>query len=1561
MTEQPRTFADSVVAYAQAGWPCILPVPAHDKHPPPVGFTGAEGRDTDALQLVEWAGTHAAHAISLRMPDGVIGIDVDQYVKKGTQKRGAETLASCVERWGPLPATWSSTARGGDQGPGESRIMLFRVPPRRYVTKLTGTAADGTATADVEIIQRHHRYAVVWPSPHQDAGQPYRWYGPDGRPAEAPPKPEELAELPAAWVEGLAEGASAAAAASADHASGQALLDHLLEDHRTECAEITSARLVALDEMGKADPGSRHDTMTGRVHQLVQLAAGGHTGFGGVALALRALWEQLTAGEDRGEEFDRMLLTSARKAVTVVGTVQVPRDPCLMTAGFPVPGPAPEDDRPEDPENPHPPLEGVEPGRWYSVREAIGIHAFDPRAGLDQSLAEAVLERMYPALRYAYDSGSWLIRVPERWEERRDLGSWAVAQLAPLMPVGDPTAEKGTEQHTRAANRTRLMSTPGAKAVAGKIDALVKGGTHPASVRLGSLDSDPALLWAGGMAYALRDSLEGPAFAQVDPSTPHLHSAGVTPENRPTPLWDAFLHAVWPEEDVRRWALRVLSVALTGYADRALPILLGETGRGKTQVVHLLMSVLGSYAHAANPKLLNSGSHEHDTIVYALRGRRLSFIDEAPSDRKAGQERLKQLTGGGELTARQMNRDPITFQPTHTLVLTANDEPVLTDPAVRSRARLIPCEGDPEEVRQARAAIGHVSGAAWRQEAPGVLAAMMSEAAAWLADTSTALQSAAPEGIRYSAEIIAAEQDPITRWLDDETEPYEAGTPSRELYQAFVASCRQANINRDVTPSETKWGRELTRRGYPSVHRERGKVRPLRIRQHGGFWPTGDRPADGLEQNADGFLTGTESNPSGAFPQVNQSASVDPDGSDGLKSPLTRDARAHTRGEANPENAETGQDPSGDVSEQDGLFEAPEPPPRPAKAKREQTETARQKRAEMAAERRAAAVAEAAGEHHDLPATVTAHGAIASCSTEEAAALLRGTRELTIDVEHTGYPVGHRHYALRTVQLGHHAFAIVLDPGDPGQADLIRSTIAAAEILHAHSAAADLVPLEVAGLLEHGYEEAWSRMHDTVNLAKLADPTSTGSDPSLKKLARAVLRDRAISPDAEDAKDALFKAGKWLKQTKVTTPLEKSGWAQVDHRCATMIRYDASDVIDAAALAKLLPQPEPAVLERERLAEQMTARVALHGLALDGDQVVRLRGEQQTALADASERLSAFGVENPGSDQQVAAAVEGLGLALPRTKTGRPSVASGVLEPHAGAAGPLGDLARARLDYQTAENRLGLFLEGYHLAVEHGDGRVRPTVYTLEAKSGRMSCVRPNLQQVPREGGYRACIVADPGMAIISADLSSVELRVAAALSGDRELAAIQADPERDLHREVAQIVWGPQATKEHRYQAKRKVFGRIYGSGINGLMTAVPPVSEPIARAIVDALTAVTPTLTDWSRQVADGIEAGRTQFRTYSGRIVHMPVDRPYAGPNYCIQGTARELLVDALERWSRTRWGDCVLLPVHDELVAVVPEDEAEEATQTLVECMTAELLGVPIIAEADEPSRYWRDSA
>ena len=1624
----PRTFAENVVAYAQAGWPCILPVPVTEKYPPPVGFTGADGRDTDPLQLVTWAGSHPAYSIALRMPATVIGIDVDSYVKAGKQKHGAETLAHYLEAWGPLPPTWISTARGDDTGPGPSGIRFYRVPAQRFATKLA-TAETG----DVEIIQRHHRYAVVAPSPNPETGTLYRWYGPDGSPAAEPPKPEDLPELPAAWVEGLTAGATQAGPAAAGVAVGQALLDQLLDDWRPECADITSARLQALDELDRADAGSRHDTMTARVHHLIQLSAKGHTGVAAALLELRDLWAKLTAGEDRADELDRMLLTSARKAVTVVGQHQVPRDPCLLVAGgFPLPPPA--EPGPVDEDGNEVDLRVFEPPRWLGPREVIGTHAFDPAAGLDQTLAEAVLERTYPALRYAYDANGWLLRAPDRWELHKRLSPWAVATLATLMPLGDPTADKDSDAYARAQRRARLMSSGGARGVAGKMDDLVSGGMHPAAVALSDLDADPEVLWAGGMPYDLRASREAPTPAQCDPAAPHLHSAGIVPERRPTPLWDAFLAAVWPDPAVRAWAMRVLSIAATGYSDRALPILLGETGRGKTQVVHLVMSVLGSYAHAANPKLLGVAAREHDTIVFALKGRRLSFIDEAPSEAKAGQERLKQLTGGGELEARQMNQDPITFRPTHTLVLTANDEPLLTDPAVRARVRLLPCEGDPEQVRAARAALGHVSGPVWRREAPGVLAQLMSEAAAWLADPSTASVAAAPEGIRYLAEHLGAEQDPTTVWVSEETEPDDVGTPSRELYQAFTASCLRNNLRRDQIPSETKWGRQLTRLGFPSVHTEHGKRRQLVVRSGGGghvpsapesparrvgepavVWPSELEPVGSAgfltgSADPDGLLTGSNPNPSAAKPQVNPNESVTADGLTGSGGVFTYAHTHDARGDgecteaSNPSASPSPATPktAPDLGEQapDGLagepvndaldlgLDGPEtakpqvsPRKSVTKARKPRTAEATQRAAEKREAARLEAIAAAAGTSLPLPVVVTRDLEVRPATVVEAGRLLATITEpaagfdaaplpteLTVDVEHTGYPLGHRHYALRTVQLGCETFALVLDPHDPAQADVIRWHLGAAEVLHAHSASADLIPLADAGLLGPdpvaGLEDAWDRMVDTIVLAKLDDPASTGNDPGLKQLSGAMLRDYGLSKPADEARAALFKAGRWLTETKVTTPLERSGWAQVDHTCETQLRYAAADVLDDAALATRLPRPAPAILDRERLAQRMTARVAYDGLRIDGDHVEELleaHTGKREQFADLVRALagSLVPIENPGSNQQVGRALEHLGAVLPRTDTGKPSVAEAVLTPLARQQGPAADLARTVLRYRHHDTAIGTFLEPYQHLVRHGDGRARPTVYTLGADTGRMSCVRPNLQQVPREGGFRACITADPGYRLISVDFAGVELRVAAALSGDRNLLEILSDPNRDLHWEITRIAFGPNATKADRYAIKRGVFGRIYGGGV-GAVAAGVGVSEAVAQQVIDAMDQLTPQLSEWSRLVREGVKAGRTTFPTYAGRVVHLDAAFPHKAPNYCIQGTARELLVDALVRWNQTRWGRAVLLPVHDEVVAHVPEDEALEATAVLAECMTTELHGVPIIAEASEPAFAWQDS-
>lgn len=1634
-------FAEAITQYFQAGWPAIIPVPVETKFPPPVGYTGESGSDTSAEILVEWAtGGFAEYSVALRLPDGIIGIDVDHYASGQKQKVGADTLADCIEKWGPLPATWHSTARGTDTEAGPSRIMFFQVPPGRYRNSLT----------DIDIIQRHHRYAVVAPSPHLAAGAPYRWYRPDGGaagPGEVP-RPEDLPWLPATWEEGLREGASGVGVAAAGISAGWQMLSALLAESGDPCGELHSAAQHAASQVAKAESGSRHDVMAARVHQLVHMGAAGHAGVGQVLTALRQQWDGLTAGENRADEFENMLLTSARKSVTTSGALPVLADPCMAFGGYESYAPAGwtavgstaegvqfgEYDQVNEVVDAAPSFEEVNGlGEVYDLRQhvkdGIGHGPFDPNEDTDQALADAVLARCVSVARYTSGkTGSWLIRGPLLWMPTEDLSKRLVAEVADLMPWGDATpVDKSagpTHEQRQYKRRIRFLTNGPSSAIAAKIRDRVAGGQHPLTVELELLDSNPEILWAGGWAWDLRASAERPVLARVSRNVPHMHSCAVAPELVATPAWDRFVATVWPDPEIRAWALRVLSVSLAGYPDAVLPVLHGPERSGKTSLVSLLIELLGTYGIAADPRLLSGADNAHASIVFALKGARLAFIDEGPRRGHLASERLKQLTGGGKLTGNEMRMSPITFAPTHTLVMTTNDDPPITDPALRARMRVIPCEADKALVRAARQAI---SPAVWTQEAPGVLAAMMRETAAWLADRNSASSGAGPLVLRTAEDEMEAGQNPIVEWVEFCTVPAQPGTQARALYRAFAAWFEgQPVYRRQQPPSETAFGRKLTDLGYPVLEgqgpRKKLRYRPLSVMGGGPggvLWdPTpitlqASTPAAGSptptvtwektptasekgrsstvfsssSDSADSKYTDTTTHNTSLLHMSKNSTTTDATGilgqtcgEPGVSAPINGlspavmpaggaplgNPRTTGGGPTAPDKSDI---PDTDVATVDlpaGVSAGQPTSKKPARVSKlsdaEKAARAAERRAAKLVEREAArllAVALAGGEMLALPVVVDREGHTLPCTVEQAAlvvqAALSRSGALTVDVETSGYPVGHEHYELRTVQLGDSVAAVVLHPVE--HAEPIRRLLAQAPRLHAHSATADLVPLAHAGLVE--IESAWARMHDTVIPAKLADPQSTGSDPGLKQLAGVVLGAESVAPAAEAGRKALFAAGKWLTDTKIETPPERSGWAQVASECAVMARYAASDVLDTAELARRLPQPAPAVYERERTAQRLTARVTDVGIRLDGAHIAVKTAEHTAARAEAGGRAQAFGIANPGSDQQVAQTAAQLGAVLPLTKTGRPSVAAGVLEPYRTAQGQLGEFVGAVLDYRHAETVLGLFLEPYRLLVERGDGRARPTIYTLGTDTGRMSAVRPNIQQLSRQGGVRACITADPGQMMISADFSGVELRVAAALSGDLVLTKFIADG-RDLHGEIAKQVWGPEATKSDRYVAKRIVFGRLYGGGIPTL-AAQAGVSQSVAGSAVDVLDAMLPQLSEWSRQVREAVQRGATQFPTYSGRVIHLPREFPHKSPNYCIQGSARELLVDALIKWQDTRWGNSVMFPVHDEFVAMVPAEDAEVATTELVKCMETTMHGIKIASAPSDPSFAWADSS
>lgn len=625
---------------------------------------------------------------------------------------------------------------------------------------------------------------------------------------------------------------------------------------------------------------------------------------------------------------------------------------------------------------------------------------------------------------------------------------------------------------------------------------------------------------------------------------------------------------------------------------------------------------------------------------------------------------------------------------------------------------------------------------------------------------------------------------------------------------------------------------------------------------------------------------------------------------------------------------------------------------------------------------------------------------------------------LCVDVEHAGYPLGHRDYEMRTVQLGGEHAAIVFDALDPRQMEIASLALSLATKLHAHSAVADIIPCVVHGLI--GWDEAWAKMHDSVLYAKLIDPQMSGSDANeLKQLAHDLLREYAVAPEAEKAKNALFKAMGCLIETTSQTPKDKNGWDRVNRFSETMIRYAGSDVLDLAGVMRVFP-PLPvaeSVLDREREFEAICARVGLDGFALDQAHIkLKIIAEEAAKVeAQANVMLLSDGrIPNPKSVDVIKALPEILpGIELPmHRKTGKPSADKASLEKLARTDDALTHhLCKQILDYRHRDTTLGLLYRPLEALCDFGDSRMRPTVYTIEADTGRTSCRRPNGQQFSRQGGVRASVIADPGYLGVDADFQGCEIRVAAALSGDKQLYNAEVSPKcykcdveayleapcscgvdaegklkahTGLHWLAAHEAFGTDATKEHRYWCKRGIFTRLFGGKP---ATAADQVYSDVAsmERVFDAFKIIAPDYTEWDswlrscfydgmmvwrdyatgQNYAQDIPGKKTGvYRTYSGRNIY--INAPHAFGNYAIQGTARELLLDGCLKWNRGPWRHHALLPIHDEVLTWVPAEQAPAALDYLVGCMTTRVLSSPdfdvlVGADPSTPFTAWPDSS
>lgn len=276
------------------------------------------------------------------------------------------------------------------------------------------------------------------------------------------------------------------------------------------------------------------------------------------------------------------------------------------------------------------------------------------------------------------------------------------------------------------------------------------------------------------------------------------------------------------------------------------------------------------------------------------------------------------------------------------------------------------------------------------------------------------------------------------------------------------------------------------------------------------------------------------------------------------------------------------------------------------------------------------------------------------------------------------------------------------------------------------------------------------------------------------------------------------------------------------------------------------------------------------------------------------------------------------------------------------------------LEYRSLTKLKSTYCDGL-LKVIAPDGRIHTSFNQVETRTGRISSLEPNLQNIPirtplgRE--MRKFFIAGDGKTLIDADYSQIELRVLADLSNDENM--INAfNSGVDIHTTTASQVFGlpvDMITKELRSRAKAVNFGIVYGIGAFSLAKDIG-VSRKEAQEYINNYLATFSGVDKYMNHMIE-LAKERGYSETLFNRRRYLPelsssnhMLRAFGervARNMPIQGTAADIIKIAMvkvdKRLTDENMKSRLILQVHDELIVESPEDEAQKALEIVTQEM------------------------
>ena len=299
------------------------------------------------------------------------------------------------------------------------------------------------------------------------------------------------------------------------------------------------------------------------------------------------------------------------------------------------------------------------------------------------------------------------------------------------------------------------------------------------------------------------------------------------------------------------------------------------------------------------------------------------------------------------------------------------------------------------------------------------------------------------------------------------------------------------------------------------------------------------------------------------------------------------------------------------------------------------------------------------------------------------------------------------------------------------------------------------------------------------------------------------------------------------------------------------------------------------------------------------------------------------------------------------------------------------------IEHRTLNKIYTTYIVGIKNCVKE-DGKLH-TIYTQTlTRTGRLSSIEPNLQNIPiryKEGKeIRKAFIPEEDSVFLSSDYSQIELRMFAHMSGEQNL--IDAFKHHlDIHTKTAMDIYHvskDEVTKNMRRDAKAVNFGIIYGISSFGLAEDLG-VDIKTAKEFLDNYLETFPGIKNYmDKVIKDAYEKGYVKTIMNRKRKIdelyntnHMiKVQGERMALNTPVQGSSADILkkamIDIYNEFNRLNLKSKMILQVHDELIFNVKNDELEKVKEIVINFMeNAYKLNVPLEVDV-EIGKNWYDA-